>query len=152
MPSAFSTVRTETSAWTVVQTPQKRWVNIHASLGSRPLRIVSMPRHICPDDQALVTFPLSTWQSIRRCPSILVTGSTVILFAIRTSLEFIYNLIPEQFQANLLAHYLPLPTLQGLHQCCPSGNTLRYFTDNLKAKIAKDTIASVRMNSITEGK
>jgi hypothetical protein len=29
--------------------------------------------------------------------------------------------------------------------------TLRYFTDNLKAKIAKDTIAIVMIDSITEG-
>ena len=32
MPRAFSTERTEASAWTDVQTPQKRWVNSHASL------------------------------------------------------------------------------------------------------------------------
>ena len=31
MPSASSTARTEVSAWTVVQTPQMRWVQIHAS-------------------------------------------------------------------------------------------------------------------------
>src|ERR1035437_6623233 len=36
MPSASSTARTEVSAWTVVQTPQMRWVQIQASRGSRP--------------------------------------------------------------------------------------------------------------------
>src|SRR5689334_5625095 len=40
--------------------------------------MVSMPRHIWPDDQALVTRPLLISQSILRCPSILVTGSMVI--------------------------------------------------------------------------
>ncbi len=45
-PSAFSTVRTDAIAWTVVQTPQKRCVKIQASRGSRPRRIVSMPRYI----------------------------------------------------------------------------------------------------------
>ena len=78
MPSAFSTERTEASAWTDVQTPQKRWVNIHASLGSFPWRITSKPRHIWPEDQAFVTLPPSTSQSIRRCPSIRVTGSITI--------------------------------------------------------------------------
>ena len=58
-PSAFSTARTEAIACTVVHTPQKRWVMIQASRGSRPMRISSMPRHICPDDQALVTLPPS---------------------------------------------------------------------------------------------
>ncbi len=52
-PSAFSTARTEAIACTVVQTPQKRCVKSQASRGSRPCRIRSMPRHICPDDQAL---------------------------------------------------------------------------------------------------
>ena len=37
-----------------------------------------MPRHICPDDQALTTLPLSTSQSIRKWPSMRVMGSMVI--------------------------------------------------------------------------
>src|SRR5512137_1094925 len=81
-PSAFSTERTEASAWTVVQTPQNRCVNAQASRGSRPFRMTSTPRHIVPDDQALVTFPPSTSHSIRRWPSIRVTGSIAILLAI----------------------------------------------------------------------
>src|SRR5271165_6215095 len=76
--SAFSTARTEAMAWTVVQTPQIRWVKIQASRGSRSLRMISMPRHIWPDDHALVTLPSSTSQSMRRCPSMRVIGSMVM--------------------------------------------------------------------------
>jgi hypothetical protein len=82
---AFSTDLAEARAWTVVQTPQKRWVKVGASRGSRPWRITSMPRHIWPEDQAFTTLPLSTSQSIRKCPSIRVMGSMVILLAIRQS-------------------------------------------------------------------
>ena len=49
---AFSTARIEAIAWTVVQTPQMRWVNAHASRGSRPFRISSIPRNIVEEDQA----------------------------------------------------------------------------------------------------
>src|SRR5512145_2621701 len=87
-PSAFSTERTEASAWTVVQTPQNRCVNAQASRGSRPFRMTSTPRHIWPDDQALVTFPPSTSHSIRRWPSIRVTGSMVTLLAISSLSPF----------------------------------------------------------------
>ena len=80
--NAFSTARTEQMACTVVHTPQNRCVNSHASRGSRPSRIFSIPRNICPDDQALRTRPPSTSTSIRRWPSILVTGSTVMRVAI----------------------------------------------------------------------
>src|SRR3982750_4197466 len=76
--SAFSTARTEAIACTVVHTPQNRCVNSHASRGSRPCRMRSMPRNICPDDHALRTTPPSTSASMRRCPSMRVTGSMVI--------------------------------------------------------------------------
>src|SRR4051812_47471449 len=76
--SAFSTARTDAIACTVVQTPQNRCVNSHASRGSRPCRMRSMPRNIWPDDQALRTTPPSTSASMRRCPSMRVTGSMVI--------------------------------------------------------------------------
>src|SRR6185295_11254489 len=76
--SAFSTARTDAIACTVVQTPQNRWVKSHASRGSRPCRMRSMPRNICPDDHAFRTNPPSTSASIRRCPSMRVTGSMVI--------------------------------------------------------------------------
>src|SRR4029079_813891 len=76
--SAFSTARTDVIAWTVVQTPQKRCVKIHASRGSRPCRIRSMPRNIWPDDHAFFTMPPSISASMRRCPSMRVTGSMVI--------------------------------------------------------------------------
>ena len=49
MPSASSTVRTDASACTVVQTPQARSVNAHASRGSRPFRMISNPRTIVPE-------------------------------------------------------------------------------------------------------
>src|SRR5690349_12350174 len=76
-PSACSIERTDATACTVVQTPQMRCAKIHASRGSRPLRIVSIPRHIVPEDQAFLTFPPSTSRSMRRCPSMRVTGSMV---------------------------------------------------------------------------
>ena len=76
--SAFSIARTETMACTVVQTPQMRCAKIQASRGSRPCRITSMPRHICPDDQELATLPFSTSQSMRRWPSMRVIGSMVM--------------------------------------------------------------------------
>ena len=45
-------------ACTVVQTPQMRCVNAQASRGSRPLRMISMPRNIVDEDQAFCTTPL----------------------------------------------------------------------------------------------
>jgi len=75
--SASSTARTEQIAWTVVHTPQMRWVMAQASRGSRPSRISSTPRHIWPDDQAFLTRPPSTSTSIRRWPSMRVIGSIV---------------------------------------------------------------------------
>src|SRR3989304_5570559 len=51
-PIAFSTARIEAIACTVVQTPQMRCVNTQASRGSRPFRMISMPRNIVDDDQA----------------------------------------------------------------------------------------------------
>ncbi len=65
-PSAFSTARTEAIACTVVHTPQKRWVKIQASRGSRPSRMFSIPRHIWPEAQAFFTEPPSTSTSMRR--------------------------------------------------------------------------------------
>jgi hypothetical protein len=53
--SASSTERTLAMACTVVHTPQKRCVNSHASRGSRPRRIFSMPRHMVHEAHALLT-------------------------------------------------------------------------------------------------
>src|SRR5208282_4987147 len=55
-----------------------RWVKAQASRGSRPFRIISIPRNMVDDDQASVTLPPSTSASIRRCPSMRVTGSTTM--------------------------------------------------------------------------
>ena len=79
IPSASSTERTEESACTVVQTPQTRSQNAQASRGSRPLRMISIPRTIVPALQASTIFPSFTSASIRRWPSMRVTGSTTIL-------------------------------------------------------------------------
>ena len=79
MLRAFSTARMEAMECTVVQTPQKRWVKYQASRGSRFLRMVSIPRNMVLLLQASVTLPSFTSASIRRCPSILVIGSTTIL-------------------------------------------------------------------------
>ena len=51
-PIAFSTARIEAIACTVVHTPQMRWVKAQASRGSRPCRMISMPRNIVDDDHA----------------------------------------------------------------------------------------------------
>ncbi len=56
-PTAFSTARTEAIACTVVHTPQMRCVNTQASRGSRPLRIISIPRNMVEDDHASLTAP-----------------------------------------------------------------------------------------------
>src|SRR5579862_1976767 len=84
--NASSTERTLAMACTVVQTPQKRCVNIHASRGSRPRRIFSMPRHMVHDAHASLTALLSTSTSTRRWPSILVMGS-IVNRAIRFNLQ-----------------------------------------------------------------
>ena len=65
-PMASSTARTEAIACTVVQTPQMRWAKAQASRGSRPWRMISMPRNIVQDDQASFTAPPSTSASMRR--------------------------------------------------------------------------------------
>ena len=51
-PIAFSTARIDAIACTVVHTPQIRCVKAHASRGSRPCKIISIPRNIVDDDQA----------------------------------------------------------------------------------------------------
>ena len=78
MPSALSTARTLVSACTVVQTPQTRSVMAQASRGSRPMRIFSRPRTIVPALNASVMTPFSTTASMRRWPSMRVTGSTTM--------------------------------------------------------------------------
>src|SRR5215469_8325805 len=102
--SASSTARTLAMAWTVVQTPQKRCVNSHASRGSRPSRMFSMPRHMVQLAHALATLPLSTSTSTRRWPSIRVTGSILILVAIATHLYVGINLLVIIFQVIPLLH------------------------------------------------
>src|SRR5450755_341830 len=77
-PMASSTARTEAIAWTVVHTPQIRCAQIQASRGSRPSTIFSIPRNIVPDAHASVTLPPDTSASIRKWPSIRVTGSILI--------------------------------------------------------------------------
>ena len=78
MPRASSTDRTEASACTVVQTPQTRSVKAQASRGSRPLRMISMPRTMVPALQASVMRPSLTSASMRRWPSMRVMGSTTM--------------------------------------------------------------------------
>ena len=81
MLSAASTALTELVECTVVQTPQIRDTNVHASRGSLPFSMTSKPLHIVPATQASAIFPPSTLASTRMCPSIRVMGSTTI-FAI----------------------------------------------------------------------
>ena len=86
MLRAFSTDRTEAMEWTVVQTPQKRWVKYQASRGSRPWRIFSIPRNMVLELQASVIVPPFTSAWIRRCPSMRVIGSTTIFAMAYSSL------------------------------------------------------------------
>jgi hypothetical protein len=79
MFSAFSTARTEVSEWMEVHTPHTRPTKAHTSRGSRPRTIFSSPRTIVPELNASLILPFSISASIRRCPSIRVTGSTTIL-------------------------------------------------------------------------
>ena len=65
-PTASSTARTDAIACTVVHTPQIRWAQIHASRGSLPSTIFSIPRNIVPDAHAWVTLPPVTSASILR--------------------------------------------------------------------------------------
>ena len=65
-PIASSTARTEAIACTVVHTPQIRCAQIHASRGSLPSTIFSIPRNIVPDAHASLTLPPETSASIRR--------------------------------------------------------------------------------------
>jgi hypothetical protein len=65
-PIAFSTARIEAIACTVVQTPQILCAKTQASRGSRPRRMISMPRNIVEEDQASRTAPASTSASMRR--------------------------------------------------------------------------------------
>src|SRR5512145_2531622 len=84
MFSASSTARQEATACTTVQTPQMRCVNAHASRGSRPCMIISIPRNCVEVAHAFVIRPFSAWASMRRWPSILVNGSTTILVVAMT--------------------------------------------------------------------
>src|SRR6266511_1064958 len=79
MSSASSTARHDATACTTVQTPQMRCVKAHASRGSRPCMMISIPRNCVEVAHAFVIRPFSACASMRRWPSILVRGSTTIL-------------------------------------------------------------------------
>src|SRR5450759_242207 len=85
---ASSTARQLAMACTAVQTPQIRWVKAHASRGSRPCMIISMPRNCVDDAHALAIFPFSDCASMRRCPSMRVMGSTTTLVLAIVILRF----------------------------------------------------------------
>src|SRR6185369_7355199 len=93
MPSAFSTARIEAMEWTVVQTPQNRWVKYQASRGSRLFRIFSIPRNIVLLLQASTILPLLISASILKCPSILVIGSTTIFVMCHILPLFTFSLL-----------------------------------------------------------
>ncbi len=52
--NASSTARTEAMPWTSVQTPQMRCAKAQASRGSRPCKMISMPRTMVPELEAWV--------------------------------------------------------------------------------------------------
>src|SRR6185369_15807344 len=93
MPSAFSTARIEAMEWTVVQTPQNRWVKYQASRGSLVFRIFSIPRNIVLLLQASTILPLLISASILKCPSILVIGSTTIFVMCHILPLFTFSLL-----------------------------------------------------------
>src|SRR5512139_2609646 len=81
--SESSTARTEAMPCTRVQTPQMRCAKAQASRGSRPRRMISMPRTMVPAEYALVILPLaSVSASMRRWPSMRVMGSTTTRCAV----------------------------------------------------------------------
>src|SRR3569833_3504206 len=81
--SASSTERTEVMPCTRAQTPQILCANAQASRGSRPRRMISMPRTMVPAEYALVILPLaSVSASMRRWPSMRVMGSTTTRCAV----------------------------------------------------------------------
>src|SRR3569832_2216660 len=81
--SASSTERTEAMPCTRVPPPPPRWANAQASRGSRPRRMISMPRTMVPAEYAWVILPLaSVSASMRRCPSMRVMGSTTTRCAV----------------------------------------------------------------------
>src|SRR5512139_2440071 len=60
-----------------------RWAKAQASRGSRPRRMISMPRTMVPAEYALVILPLaSVSASMRRWPSMRVMGSTTTRCAV----------------------------------------------------------------------
>src|SRR5438874_11717801 len=73
----------------------------HASRGSRPLRMTSMPRHMVPDEMAS---PMAPWAlriaSTRRWPSMRVTGSTTI----RVAMVFLFLFRRLQIAGFLAEH------------------------------------------------
>src|SRR5450759_84053 len=85
---ASSTARQLAMACTAVQTPQMRCVNAHASRGSRPCMMISMPRNCVDDAHALAIFPFSDCASMRRWPSMRVIGSTTTLVLAIVILRF----------------------------------------------------------------
>src|SRR5450759_2319526 len=85
---ASSTARQLATAWTAVHTPQSRWVKAHASRGSRPCMMISMPRNCVDDAHALAIFPFSDCASMRRWPSMRVIGSTTTLVLAIVILRF----------------------------------------------------------------
>src|SRR5574340_382989 len=88
MSSAFSTARTEAMPCTSVHTPQMRCASAHASRGSRPRRMISMPRTMVPADEARVMRPeASVSASMRKWPSMRVTGSTMMRFVVVISVS-----------------------------------------------------------------
>src|SRR5664279_3082921 len=66
-----------------------RWVNAHASRGSRPCMMISMPRNCVEEAHALVIFPFSDCASMRRWPSMRVIGSTTTLVLAIVVLRFV---------------------------------------------------------------
>src|SRR5450759_2529685 len=85
---ASSTARQLATAWTAVHTPQIRWVKAHASRGSRPCMMISMPRNCVDDAHALAIFPFSDCASMRKWPSMRVIGSTTTLVLAIVILRF----------------------------------------------------------------
>src|SRR5579875_521861 len=136
IPSAFSTARTDANAWTIVQTAQIRCVQIHASRGSRLRTISSMPRNMVPELHASDTFPPSTCASMRKCPSMRVTGSTTTR-AIETSyIVVLFRLFRQGvFGALFRTHEAPL----GMRRGKRSNSTYHAPSDLFRANIYSET-------------
>src|SRR5579863_4500654 len=85
--------------------------------------MVSIPRHMVHDAQASLTAPLSISTSMRRWPSILVIGSTVIRLVIGSYLSLEFFLLNPLLQTGWRGSHRPGNSLTFSTVALPSRTT-----------------------------